>query len=73
VDELFRQAAVETDEPKRGAAFREIQRIVGRDLPVLPLVTVPSLQVYNARVHNLSNSIDLAAGDFSDTWIEART
>jgi len=36
-------------------------------------VTVPSLQVYNARVHNLSNSIDLAAGDFSDTWIEART
>jgi len=73
VDELFRQAAVETDEQKRGAAFREIQRIVGRDLPVLPLVTVPSLQVYNARVHNLSNSIDLAAGDFSDTWIEART
>ena len=73
VDELFRQAAVETDETKRGAAFREIQRIVGRDLPVLPLVTVPSLQVYNARVHNLSNSIDLAAGDFSDTWIEART
>jgi peptide/nickel transport system substrate-binding protein len=73
VDELFRQASVETDEAKRGAAFKEIQRIVGRDLPVLPLVTVPSLQVFNVRVHNLSNSIDLAAGDLSDTWIEART
>ncbi|MEX3633391.1 ABC transporter substrate-binding protein [Paraburkholderia sp. BR14320] len=74
VDELFRAAATETDETRRAAAFREVQQIVGRDLPVLPLVTVPSaLQVYHARVHNLNNSIDLTAGDFSDTWIEPKT
>ncbi|ADG19746.1 extracellular solute-binding protein family 5 [Paraburkholderia atlantica] len=74
VDELFRAAAIETDETRRAAAFREVQQIVGRDLPVLPLVTVPSaLQVYHARVHNLNNSIDLTAGDFSDTWIEPKT
>ncbi|ORC49173.1 peptide ABC transporter substrate-binding protein [Burkholderia sp. A27] len=74
VDDLFRAAAIETDEVRRAAAFRQIQQIVGRDLPVLPLVTVPSaLQVYHARVHNLNNSIDLTAGDFSDTWIEAKT
>ncbi|MEW6344338.1 MAG: ABC transporter substrate-binding protein [Pseudomonadota bacterium] len=74
VDELFREAAVETDDAKRAAAFRQIQQIVGRDLPVLPLVTVPSaLQVYHTRVHNLNNSIDLTAGDFSDTWVEPKT
>ncbi|HXZ07944.1 MAG TPA: ABC transporter substrate-binding protein [Paraburkholderia sp.] len=74
VDDLFRAAAIETDETRRASAFRQIQQIVGRDLPVLPLVTVPSaLQVYHTRVHNLNNSIDLTAGDFSDTWIEPKT
>ncbi|MGF6573584.1 peptide/nickel transport system substrate-binding protein [Paraburkholderia sp. GAS333] len=73
VDDLFRAAAVETDEGRRASAFRQIQQIVGRDLPVLPLVTVPSaLQVYHSRVHNLNNSIDLTAGDFSDAWIEPK-
>jgi peptide/nickel transport system substrate-binding protein len=73
VDALFRQAATETDDTRRAAAFREIQQIVGRDLPVLPLVTVPSaLQVYQSRVHDLNNSIDLTAGDFSDAWIEPK-
>jgi peptide/nickel transport system substrate-binding protein len=73
VDDLFREAAIETDETRRAAAFRQIQQIVGRDLPVLPLVTVPAVQVYHARVHNLTNSIDLIAGDLSDTWIEPKT
>lgn len=73
VDELFRLAAVEADAGRRRVQFRQIQQIVGRDLPVYPLLTVPSaLQVYNARVHQLNNSIDLTAGDFSDTWIAPR-
>ena len=71
VDDLFRAAAIETDEAKRAKLFKDIQAIVGKDLPTLPLVTVPSaLQVYQKRVHNLNNSIDLTAGDFSDTWLE---
>ncbi|SEB23578.1 ABC transporter substrate-binding protein [Variovorax sp. YR216] len=73
VDGLFRQAAVELDPGKRAQQFREIQQIVGRDLPVVPLVTVHSaLQVYSSRVHQISNSIDLAAGDLADAWIEPR-
>jgi len=73
VDELFRQAAVEIDEAKRATHFKQIQQIVGRELPVLPLVTVPSaLRVHSTRVHNLNNSIDLTAGDFSDTWLEPK-
>lgn len=71
VDELFRAAAIETDETKRAKLFKEIQAIVGKDLPTLPLVTVPSaLLVHQKRVHQLHNSIDLTAGDFSDTWLE---
>lgn len=71
VDELFRAASVETDQAQRAAQFKEIQQIVGRELPVLPLVTVPSaLQVYQKRVHNLNNSVDLTAGDWSDLWLE---
>lgn len=74
VDALFSAAAVETDDTRRAAAFRQIQQIVGHDLPVYPLVTVPSaLQVYHTRVHALNNSIDLTAGDFSDVWIEPKT
>ncbi|WP_052165859.1 ABC transporter substrate-binding protein [Cupriavidus sp. WS] len=72
VDELFRQAAVEVDPGRRASHFKQIQQIVGRDLPVLPLVTVPFVQVYSVRVHNLNNSIDLMAGDLSDAWIEPR-
>ncbi|WP_321911172.1 ABC transporter substrate-binding protein [Paraburkholderia sp. J11-2] len=70
VDALFKAAAVEQNDARRAANFKQIQQIVGRDLPVLPLVTVPSaVQVYNRRVHNLNNSIDLTAGDLSDAWI----
>lgn len=73
VDELFRQAAVELDDSRRAAQFRQIQQIVGRDLPVYPLSTVPSaLRVHSTRVHGLNNSIDLTAGDFSDLWLEPR-
>ena len=72
VDGLFRQAAVELDAGRRAAQFKQVQQIVGRELPVLPLVSVPSIQVRSARVHGLNNSIDLTAGDLADAWIEAR-
>lgn len=73
VDALFTAASVETDAGKRAAQFKEIQHIVGRELPVLPLVSSPSaLQVYQKRVHNLNNSVDLTAGDWSDLWLEAQ-
>jgi peptide/nickel transport system substrate-binding protein len=72
VDELFRQAAVEVDAGRRAVQFKQIQQIVGRELPVLPLVTVPSIHVLNQRVHDFYNSIDLAAGDLADAWVEPK-
>ncbi|AWB25330.1 ABC transporter substrate-binding protein [Methylobacterium currus] len=69
VDDLFRQAATEVDEARRCETFRQIQAIVGADLPALALVTIPTITVQNARVRRLFNSIDLTAGDFSETWL----
>lgn len=69
VDQLFRDAAVAVDDNKRAAAFRQIQQIVGRDLPVLPLATVPTLTVRTVRVHDWVNSVDVLSGDASDAWI----
>lgn len=71
VDDLFRQAATEVDETRRREIFRQIQAIVGADLPAVALVTIPTVAVQNARVQRLLNSIDLAAGDFSETWLAA--
>ncbi len=51
--------------------FRQIQAIVGADLPVVALVTIPTVAVQNTRLRRLFNSIDLAAGDFSETWLAA--
>jgi peptide/nickel transport system substrate-binding protein len=32
-------------------------------------VTIPAITVQNTRVRRLFNSIDPAAGDFSETWL----
>ena len=72
VDRLFSDASEAVDDTKRAADFRQIQQIVGRDLPVLPLATVPTLTVRNAHVHGWVNSVDVMSGDASDAWIEKR-
>jgi len=56
----------------RARDFRQIQQIVGRDLPVLPLATVPTITVRNVRVHDWVNSVDVVSGDASDAWIEPK-
>lgn len=71
VDGLFRKAAVESDEAERARQFKAIQVIVGADLPVFATVALPTLLVANKRVHDLINSIDVASGDFSETWIDS--
>ncbi|MFG3756609.1 ABC transporter substrate-binding protein, partial [Klebsiella pneumoniae] len=55
VDDLFRQAGIESDEGRRAKQFRDIQKIVSEDLPALPLVALRTTVVSNARVHDLYN------------------
>jgi peptide/nickel transport system substrate-binding protein len=70
VDELFRRAAAEVDEAERAQEFKQIQAIVGAELPVFATVALPTVVVANTRVHGLFNSIDMTSGDFSQTWLE---
>ena len=72
VDDLFRAAAVATDETKRGELFHEIQAIVGADLPAYPIAGLTTVVALSDRVHNLYNSVELQAGDFSDTWLDPK-
>jgi peptide/nickel transport system substrate-binding protein len=72
VDDLFRAAAVATEETKRGELFHEIQAIVGADLPAYPIAGLTTVVAQSDRVHNLYNSVELQAGDFSDTWLDPK-
>jgi peptide/nickel transport system substrate-binding protein len=70
VDDLFRQASTEADEGRRAHQFRAFQKIASEDLPALPLVSLRTVIVSNSRVRDIYNSVDLTAGDFSNTWLD---
>jgi peptide/nickel transport system substrate-binding protein len=70
VDTLFRAAAVEQDEAKRAGQFKQIQSIVGKDLPAYPIAGLTTVTVLNASLKDIFNSVDLQAGDFSDAWLK---
>lgn len=70
VDELFEQAAVETDEGKRQRLFAEIQQNLRNDLPVIPLMELAYVQLWNKRVHGLiSNGISIYT-NWDSVWVE---
>ncbi len=46
VDQLFARAASEVDQAKRGQLYKEIQAILARDLPYLPLMERPWLSAF---------------------------
>lgn len=70
VDKLFEQAAVETDEGKRKQMFFKIQEYMYNELPHLPLVAMPTVTMYNKRVHGLTvNGISPYTG-YANVWVE---
>jgi len=69
-DELFDQAAVETDGAKRERLFAEIQQILREELPVVPLMELDWIQLWNKRVHGLiTNGISIYTG-WDSVWVE---
>ncbi len=69
VDDLFRAAAVERDEDRRAQQFKDIQRIVGADLPCFALVALPTVIARNARVRHLVTTIDVSSSDLARAWV----
>jgi peptide/nickel transport system substrate-binding protein len=69
VDDLFRAAAVERDEDRRAAAFHEIQAIVGKDLPAIAVIELPTVIVRNTRLNGLVTTIDAPYGDLATAFV----
>ncbi len=70
VDELFQQAAVETDVEKRKKLFAETQQILHEELPVIFLMEIAYVHLWNRRVHGLiTNGVSMYTG-WDSVWME---
>ncbi|MDN7182842.1 ABC transporter substrate-binding protein [Caballeronia sp. SEWSISQ10-4 2] len=69
VDRLLEVAAVENDPRARVEYFRQFQQVVGRDLPILDLITLKQVTLYNKRVHNHTVTADGLDGNLADVFI----
>ncbi|NEI72301.1 ABC transporter substrate-binding protein [Rhizobium lusitanum] len=70
VDNLFRAAAVEQDDAKRAGYFKQIQAIVGDDLPNIAVVALPTVIARSAAAKALVTTVDVASGDFAESWLD---
>lgn len=59
VDALLEAAAIEMDDTKRAALFKEFQEIVVHEIPTIALVQVNDVSVFNKRIRGFNN---VAAG-----------
>ena len=69
VDRLLEAAAVENDPRTRVAYFRQFQQVVGQDLPIVDLVTLKQVTIYNRRVHNHTVTADGLDGNLADVFV----
>ncbi|MFM0553493.1 ABC transporter substrate-binding protein [Paraburkholderia sediminicola] len=69
VDRLLEAAAVENDPRARVEYFRQFQQVVGRDLPIVDLVTLKQVTLYNRRVHNHTVTADGLDGNLADVFL----
>ena len=70
VDELFQQAAVETDLEKRKKALAEVQQILRDELPVIFLMEIAYVHLWNKRVHDLIRNGISMYSSWDSVWVE---
>ena len=71
VDELLDQGQREVDPVKRKALYAEFQRIVGTDLPKIPLVSPSVVVVTQKQLKDFFNSPEALYGNFADARYQA--
>ena len=69
-DELWEKAAAEVDDAKRAELYRQVQKIVVDEIPVIWLMEMPDVVASNTKVHNLFTSPQGLRAGLYDTWIE---
>ncbi|WP_252120342.1 hypothetical protein [Symbiopectobacterium purcellii] len=72
VDRLLEDAQTENDPAVRKQKFIEFQKIVGRELPDISLISPQYITIYNRRVHDHSLTADGIENTLSDVWLEAQ-
>jgi peptide/nickel transport system substrate-binding protein len=71
VDTLLEQASVEPDPKKRVLEFDKFQEIVAREIPVIDLITLKQVTIYNRRVHDAITTADGIDGNFANVWVSS--
>ena len=69
VDELWVNGAVEPDPEKRVAMFREIQKLVTDDVPVIWVMERPFTALHKKTVNNLMSRPQGIRSNFESVWI----
>ena len=70
IDRLFADAAVETDEAKRRALFKTMQRTIETDLPDVNLISPDYATVYAKTVHDANRGADGLNDSFANAWVQ---
>jgi oligopeptide transport system substrate-binding protein len=68
VDAALQAARSTADEAARIAKYQEIDRMIGADLPVIPIMFFKHNQVASSRVHDLTSSA-MNLTDFTSVWL----
>lgn len=69
-DSIVKAYRSEQDPAKRQALFRELQRELGADLPLLPIMDSPFFTFSNQRVRGLETGPDAARSALADVWLQ---
>ncbi|MEJ2803727.1 ABC transporter substrate-binding protein [Comamonadaceae bacterium PP-2] len=70
LDKLIEAAQVEGQAGKRVKLFHEFQRVVQKDLPVLPLFEIHHFTVYSKKLHGVSRAPDGGFASLKDAWLQ---
>jgi peptide/nickel transport system substrate-binding protein len=70
VDRLLEAASREANQQTRIKQWQDIQKLISKDLPDIPLVTAKRVLVYNKRVKNVHVSPAAIYDNFADVFVE---
>ncbi len=70
VDKLLEAASVEIDDNKRKEQFNAFQKIVADEVPVINLIALDNVTVFNRRVKNHTTSAEGTQSNFADVDIK---
>ncbi|MBB3660823.1 peptide/nickel transport system substrate-binding protein [Rhizobium sp. BK650] len=70
VDRLLEAASVEIDEDKRRQEFNDFQRIIADEVPVVNLIALENVTVFNKRVKNHTIGAEGVQANFAEVYVK---